>query len=502
MFQNKLHMLQNSIPPITPDERQYVVGEQQGLDQLIEWGIGFLRRQYWVILFVAALGIGLGLIFLSIATPIYTAQTSVYIDLHRSSPGQEGIFGNDPIEIESQMEIVKSKAIALSVIKKLGLANSPDSELSRGLISESLGFLFGGTAKPASSDPATLDKLARALQRNLAVERISGSRVITISYSADNPELAARIANAIASAYITDQLEAKYDANRVAANWLQERQLQLREQVNAAQRAVEAFKKQNNIITTDDGKPIDDKQVAELNNRLTAARTQLFDIGARRDRLQTILRLGPSNPNVDGVISDVSSPIVTALRQQYLELARRESEWSGRFGHDHLAVVNLRNRMQEIRQSMFDEVRRSAETANNDYEIAKKRQDDIERQLAEAVAESRATNQVQVTLRGLESTAAGYRSVYDTFVQRYMGVSARSDVSGNRGARHLACLPSTRKKQTEGPACSRAECFWWNWIRCCSRVCARSNGSCFSYDKAARSRPASSLCRSGPARKK
>ena len=167
--------------------------------------------------------------------------------------------------------------------------------------------------------------------------------MITISYSADNPETAARIANAIASAYITDQLEAKYDANRVAANWLQERQLQLREQVNAAQRAVEAFKKQNNIITTDDGKPIDDKQVAELNSRLTAARTQLFDIGARRDRLQTILRLGPSNPNVDGVISDVSSPIVTALRQQYLELARRESEWSGRFGHDHLAVVNLRN---------------------------------------------------------------------------------------------------------------------------------------------------------------
>ena len=136
MFQNKLHMLQNSIPPITPDERQYVVGEQQGLDQLVEWGIGFLRRQYWVVLFVAALGIGLGLVFLSIATPIYTAQTSVYIDLHRSSPGQEGIFGNDPIEIESQMEIVKSKAIALSVIKKLGLANSPDFELSRGLISE------------------------------------------------------------------------------------------------------------------------------------------------------------------------------------------------------------------------------------------------------------------------------------------------------------------------------------------------------------------------------
>src|SRR5262249_17012613 len=100
-----------------------------------------------------------------------------------------------------------------------------------------------------------------------------------------------------------------------------------------------------------------------------------------------------------------------------------ESEWSVRLGRDHLAVVNLRNRMQEIRQSMHDELRRTAETAKNDYEIAKKRQEEIEKQLAEAVAQSRSTNQVHVTLSGLERTAAGYRAVYDTFVQRYMGVT-------------------------------------------------------------------------------
>ena len=103
--------------------------------------------------------------------------------------GRKGSLATIRSKSKVKWRLSNRKPIALSVIKKLGLANSPDSELSRGLISESLGFLFGGTAKPASSDPATLDKLARVLQRNLAVERISGSRVITISYSADNPEI-------------------------------------------------------------------------------------------------------------------------------------------------------------------------------------------------------------------------------------------------------------------------------------------------------------------------
>ena len=166
---------------------------------------------------------------------------------------------------------------------------------------------------------------------------------------------------------------------------------------------------------------MDNAQVADLNNRLVAARTQTSDVLARLNRLQAIVRLGPSDTNVDGAISEINSPIVTTLRQQYLELARRESEWSARYGKDHLAVVNLRNRMQEIRTSLFDELRQAAATAKNDYEIAKQRQEEIEKQLAATVAQSRSTSQAQVTLSGLESAATAYRKLYDSFLQQYMG---------------------------------------------------------------------------------
>ena len=134
-----------------------------------------------------------------------------------------------------------------------------------------------------------------------------------------------------------------------------------------------------------------------------------------------MVRLGPSDTFIDGAISEVNSPLATTLRQQYLELARRESEWSGRYGKDHLAVVNLRNRMLEIRNSLFDELRQAAATAKNDYEIAKLREEEIEKQLANTVAQTRSTSQTQITLAGLEGAATGYRKLYDSFLQQYMG---------------------------------------------------------------------------------
>ena len=396
-------MLQDTKPRAIVEDAQAVIPQQEGLAEFVGWAIGLLRRQYLVILFVAALGVGAGVIYLGVATPIYTAQTNLYIDLHKNPiDSQVGIFGNDPIEIESQIQLIKSKAVLASVINKLNLIAKADP--APGFFQS----LFGATPK-SPSDSNFMEEMVGVLANNLTVEPVSNSRVVAITYNSESPEQAAQIANAIANAYITDQLEAKYQANRIANNWLQERQQQLREQADAAQRTVESFKKQNDIVTTD-GKSLDNVQVAELNTRLSAARAQATDVLARLNRLQALVRLGPSDTNIDSwhllgqavrlgssdtsidrTLSDVNSPIATTLRQQYLELARRESEWSARYGKDHLAVVNLRNRMQEIRTSLFEELRRTVETAKSEYEIAKGRQEEIEKQLAAMVAQSRST---------------------------------------------------------------------------------------------------------------
>lgn len=422
------HMLQENKLRIKDDDIQ-PYDDPPGLVDHVYWAIGILRRQYLVILFVTLLVTGIGLLYLSFATPIYTAETSVYIELHGNpTSAQEAIFGSEPIEIDSQIQIIKSKTIASSVIKKLQLTNDGRLRSGAGFIGKLWNSLinFGTTVQPPSGTEPSSEEIEQ-FEANLDVKRAIGDgRVIKIGYSSTSPDRSAEIANAIANAYINDQLEAKYQSNRLATNWLQDRLRQLGEEADAAQRAVDAFKKQNSIVSTG-GQTLDDQQTADLNSQLIAARAQTSDALVRLDRLQASLSLDPSDKNIDAVISEITNPIVTTLRQQYLELARRESEWSARFGRDHLAVVNLRNRMQEIRQSIFEELRLSADRAKNDYETAKQRQNALETQLANIVKAPQSLTQAKITLRGLESTATGYRNLYNSFLQRYMGSTQQAD---------------------------------------------------------------------------
>ena len=87
-------------------------------------------------------------------------------------------------------------------------------------------------------------------QNRLSIKRVGLSYVIEIAFRSLQPERAAQIANAVADAYIVDQLEAKYQATKRASVWLQDRIRELRDQASAAERAVVEFKTKNNIVTT------------------------------------------------------------------------------------------------------------------------------------------------------------------------------------------------------------------------------------------------------------
>ena len=131
----------------------------------------------------------------------------------------------------------------------------------------------------------------RTFQDRLTIKRIGLSYVIQISFWAYSAERAAEIANAVADAYITDQLEAKYQATRRASVWLQDRIKELRDQVSTAERAVVDFRTQNNIVSTGgaDKRLLGEQQVAELTSQLVIARAHTAETKARLDRIKSVL---------------------------------------------------------------------------------------------------------------------------------------------------------------------------------------------------------------------
>ena len=194
----------------------------------------------------------------------------------------------------------------------------------------------------------------------------------------------------------------------------------MREQTLAAQRAVVEFKSKNNIVDTG-GRLMSDQQLAELNSQLVTARGQASEAKARLDRVNAVVQSALATGNSNGMVTDVLvNETITKLRAQLSDLTTKENDWSVRFGPTHVAVINLRNQIAQIRSAMLDELRRLAESSKSDYDFALQKEKNLEAQVTQAVSQSETSSRAQVTLRELEGVATSTRELYENLNKRYM----------------------------------------------------------------------------------
>jgi succinoglycan biosynthesis transport protein ExoP len=395
--------------------------------------LGFVRRQYKVIAFATLLSLALGIGYLFTAPPRYTASAVMVIDTHRNQVFQpQSPMGDLPVDsetVDTQIEIMKSENVALNVIKDLHLDEDPEfTSPSPGLLNSAIGLVTSLLTfwMPADHEPPSEFARTRAalgtFQSRMSLKRVGLTYSIEIDFQSLSPDRAAQVANAVAEAYVADALDAKYQSTRRAANWLQDRLKELREQSANAERAAIDYKAKNNIVESS-GRLMNEQQLAELNSSLIQARAQTAEAKARLERIEGIIASGDAGlaGTAAATVTDtLHNEVIIKLRQQYLDYSAKEADFSRKYGSTHLAAVNLRNTMREIRKSIVDELGRIAETYKSEYAIAKTREASVQKSLSEIIAESQTTNEAQVTLRALDSGAQTSRALYDNFLQRYM----------------------------------------------------------------------------------
>jgi len=384
--------------------------------------LDIIRRQFPTMVAIVSACVILALLYLFTAASQFTSTASMVIDTRKVQLfQQQSVLGDiaiDSATVETQVEILKSENISLAVIRDLHLINDPEfTGTGGGLAGSIIEFITGlfSTGRALSEFEQTRKALG-VFEKNRTVKRVGLTYVMEISFTSKDSAKAAKIANAIADSYIVDQLEAKYQATRRASIWLQDRIKELRTQASAAQKAVVDFKTANNIVDTG-GRLMNEQQLAEVNSQLIMAHASTAEAKARLDRINDILKQDIPDANVADALKNDT---IVKLRGQYVDMASKESIWAMKYGSDHLAAVNLRRQMAEIKKNIIDELKRIQESYKSDYDIAVTREESIKSSLANVVSESQLTNQAQVQLRELESNAQSYQAMYDNFLQRYM----------------------------------------------------------------------------------
>lgn len=390
----------------------------------------FVTRQWRLVALVTALAVIVGIAYLALTPRKYTAQTDMIIDTKRVSFSQSELATENRIvedaSVESEIETTKSEKVAGVVAKRLQLATDPEFVGSGESLKQRIFSLIWSTAPaPEPSSEEILRGVIGQLRANLRVTRLGRSYIEQIAYTSLDPNKAARIANAFADAYIEDQLEAKFEATRRASIWLEQRIGELRKQASDAFKEVQDFKSQYGIIIGVDGKLASDVELDQLGVALAKARAETSQAKAKLDRIQHVLALRPDpsqeSLNIpDPIVTDaLSNPVITKLRQQFLDDQNKESEWRARYGADHQAARNLRAEMAALQRAIWDEISRIAESYKSEVQIAKAQEDSIERRMNEVFQQSGSLRQSQVRLRELETASNTYRNIYETFLSRF-----------------------------------------------------------------------------------
>ena len=86
------------------------------------------------------------------------------------------------------------------------------------------------------------------LRGALTVRRSGQAYVLEISITWTIPVRAAQLANAVADAFIVDQLDARFESAKRASGWLSDRIVELRQQLQNSEEAVASFRSAHGLI--------------------------------------------------------------------------------------------------------------------------------------------------------------------------------------------------------------------------------------------------------------
>ena len=203
-----------------------------------------LRQKFTIIICVLAFFL-IALLYVLFATPQYTAKASVLLDRSLtqavsdiSAVKQVSFEG---AALESEVEILKSRRVAVAAIESLG-----------------------GISYFSDDDNKTIDDVVRDLNSKLNVSRVGETYVMNIQYTSDSPKMAAEIANAYAEAYISDQLAAMSEISEKTIIWLQDKIEEIREKSIEAEEEVAHYRLQLNRRQQTGGPAADDIVDANL----------------------------------------------------------------------------------------------------------------------------------------------------------------------------------------------------------------------------------------------
>jgi succinoglycan biosynthesis transport protein ExoP len=376
------------------------MSDQHFLEEMRQY-LTMLHRRRGLILTCLVVSVLTAALYNSTARPLYLATAQLLIEPVRPAvlPGRE-LATVDPMGADfyhTQYELLRGRALLERVISRQGLDHT--GELLTGPLRspwERLQRFFGRKAPALDAKGIPLSPAVEAFRSRLTIEPVPSSRLVNLRFAAYDPELSARAVNALAQAFIEQQLEFRFTASAEAEGWLSERVGEQQEKLREAEKALQSYREKEGLVAVDETQALLDQKLESLTGALMQARTDRI----AKEALLTRMRSLPAS-ELTTFPKVAENPVVQLLRTKVAELREEEARLGDTLGERHPDLLALRARLARLEEQLMSEVRSIARTVENDYATARQQETALAVELQSAQRAALQTNRKGMELGSL-----------------------------------------------------------------------------------------------------
>ncbi len=369
----------------------------------------------WKAMIFTLLGTVLVTLTVSLLLPKqYTATTSLVIDFKGMDPVLGVMLPAQlmPGYMATQVDIIQSHKVAADVVRTLKLADNATAR-------EQWQEATDGKGTPQ-------DWLADVLLKKLDVKPSRESNVVEISYTGTDPEFAAAIANAFATAYVRTNLELRVDPARQTATFFDEQIKILRSNLEQVQAKLNSTQREKGYSSADERLDVESARLAELSSQYTAAQAQAADATSRARQLADFLARGTDPASLPDVLANA---LVQNLKSQLASSEARLEQISSQLGANHPEVQRLKADIQQQRAKLKAEIATASTAISNSARIAERREAELRQALADQKARLMRLNQGRDEMAVLMKEVESAQRAYDTAAARFAQTNLESQTS-------------------------------------------------------------------------
>lgn len=327
--------------------------------ETLGWAARGLLKRWPIVASLVLLGAAVALGYSKSVSRVYQASTLLEFDPDAIKPLSDHA---DPMAAwsrildtreyyETQYKIIESDHVLSIVVRELGLQNDP----------EYLG------SKPSS--PVEIERVVEGLRARLTVDPVKGSRLVYIRIKHTKPLQARRLSEAVARAYLKQNLEKTSSATSDASVWLSGQLEHFKHELEQTEDSLHEFKRENDLpsSTIEDLSKMIRMEMQEYDSALTHTRLKRSELVARQAALS---KINPDQPDEIPASELLANGFLGQLRKQYQDAQRERAELvaEGK-GENHPSVRRANEKVAVAKTSLVGEIRTIQGAVSRDLAI-------------------------------------------------------------------------------------------------------------------------------------